>query len=253
MESQLFNKKEIPLPKKEFWADPFLIKYGGELYVFFENYEYLLSKGKISCARVVDNNFVDVVDVLNLPYHLSYPYIIDQDNEIYMIPETLANKRVEVYKCIEFPSKWELYSTAFENEEIVDTTYFTDENGENWLFLNKGYKNRSELYIYRVDSLQLKCIESHKSNPVKIDSLTARNGGPIFKYENQYCRPSQVNSYGKYGNGLNINKIIKLNIDEYIEEKLITVLPNFKSGLVGMHHLHQLDDYYVFDVCQKFK
>ena len=253
LEAQLFNKKEIPLPKNEFWADPFLIKYGTELYAFFENYEYSFSKGKISCARIVDNNFVDVIDALNLPYHLSYPYIINQDDEIYMIPETLDNKRVEVYKCLEFPSKWELYSTAFENEEVVDTTYFTDENGENWLFLNKGYKNKPELHIYRVDSLQLNHIESHKSNPVKIDSLTARNGGAIFKYENQYCRPSQVNSYGKYGNGLNINKIIKLNIEEYIEEKIITVLPNFKRGLVGLHHLHQLDNHYIFDVCQKFR
>src|SRR5690606_37197134 len=120
LEATLFNKKEIPLPKNEFWADPFLIQHGTELYAFFENYEYALSKGKISCARIVDNNFVEVVDVLNLPYHLSYPYIINQDDGMYMIPETLDNKRVEVYKCLEFPTKWELYSTAFENEEVVD-------------------------------------------------------------------------------------------------------------------------------------
>ncbi len=253
LESQLYKKKEIPLPKKEFWADPFLIKHKDELYAFFENYEYSFSKGKISCARIVDNNFVEVTDALNLSYHLSYPFIINQDNEIYMIPETLATKRLEVYKCIEFPSKWQLYSTAFENEEISDTTYFTDENGINWLFVNKGYKNKPELHIYRVDSLQLNHIESHKSNPVKIDSLTARNGGAIFKYENQYCRPSQVNSNGKYGNGLNINKIIKLNIEEYMEEKIITVYPNFKRGLVGLHHLHQLDNHYIFDVCRRLR
>ena len=253
MESQLYNKKEIPLPEKEFWADPFLLKYKGELYAFFENYEYSLSKGKISCARIVGTDFVEVTDVLNLPYHLSYPFIISQGDELYMIPETLSKKRVEVYKCVEFPSTWELYSTAFEDEEIVDTTYYTDENGENWLFLNKGYKNKPELYIYKVDSLKLNSIESHKSNPVKIDSLTARNGGAIFKYENQYYRPSQVNSHGKYGNGLNINKIIKLNMEEYSEETVVTVLPKFKKGLVGLHHLHQLDNHYIFDVCHKLR
>ena len=253
LESQLFSKKEIYLPSNEFWADPFLFKHNGELYAFFENYEYSVFKGKISCARIVNNMFVDVVDALNLPFHLSYPFIVKQNDEIFMIPETLLKKRLEIYKCIGFPSKWELYSTAFENEEIADTTYFTDDKGENWLFLNKGYNNKNELHIYKVDSLKLNKIEPHKSNPVKIDSLSARNGGAIFKYENQYCRPSQVNSHGKYGNGLNINKIIKLNIEEYVEEKIITVLPNFKKGLVGLHHLHQLDNNYIFDVCTKLK
>lgn len=253
LESQLFSKKEISLPSNEFWADPFLIEYKGELYAFFENYEYSVSKGKISCARIVNNMFVDIVDALNLPFHLSYPFVVKQNDEIFMIPETPLKKRLEIYKCIDFPSKWELYSTAFENEEVADTTYFTDDKGENWLFLNKGYNNKPELHIYKVDSLKLNKIDSHKSNPVKIDCLTARNGGAIFKYEDQYCRPSQVNSYGKYGNGLNINKIMTLNIEEYVEEKIITVLPNFKKGLVGLHHLHQLDNHYIFDVCTKFK
>lgn len=93
------------MPKNEFWADPFLIKYKDEIYGFFENYEYNVSKGKISCAKIVGNEFVDVKDALNLPYHLSYPFVIEQDNEFYIIPETNENKRLEVYKCVEFPTK----------------------------------------------------------------------------------------------------------------------------------------------------
>ena len=87
----------------------------------------------------------------------------------------------------------------------------------------------------------------------KFSTFISLYNDSFFKYENQYCRPSQVNSHGKYGNGLNINRIVKLNIDEYIEEKIITVQPNFKSGLIGLHHLHQLDNHYVFDACQKLK
>jgi hypothetical protein len=253
MESQLFNKKEIVLPKQEFWADPFLLEHSGDLYAFFENYEYSKKKGKISCAKIIDNNFVDIVDALNLPYHLSYPQVIKDGDNIFMIPETSDKKRLEVYKCVQFPTKWELYSTAFENENVVDSTYYTDENNDNWLFLNKGYLNKPELYIYKVDSLKLSNIEPHKANPVKIDTLSARNGGAIFKYENHFYRPSQVNSHGKYGNGLNINKIISLSLDEFIEERIVTVEPNFKKGLVGLHHLHQLKNYYIFDVCYKIK
>jgi len=253
MESQLFNKKEINMPKNEFWADPFLIEYHNELYAFFENYEYTKGKGKISCAKIIDNQFTDIKEVLCLTTHLSYPFIVKEGDDIFLIPETLGNKKLEVYKCLEFPTKWELYSTAFENEEIVDTTYYKDENDDRWLILNKGYLNKTELYIYKIDSLKFNTIEPHKLNPVIIDNLTARNGGAIFKYNNEYYRPSQVNSHGKYGNGLNINRIVKLNLDEYVEEKLITVEPKFKGGLVGLHHLHQLDNNFIFDVCQKLK
>ena len=43
----------------------------------------------------------------------------------------------------------------------------------------------NELYIYKVDSVDLKNIESHKENPVIINSKTARNAGSIFNYKNQ--------------------------------------------------------------------
>lgn len=253
LESQLFNKKEIAMPKNEFWADPFLIRHKNELYAFFENYEYKIGKGKISCAKIIDNKFTDVKDALCTSFHLSYPFIIKQGDDIFLIPETAQNRKVEIYRCIEFPDKWELYSTAFENEEIVDTTYFVDDNNEQWLFLNKGYVNKPELHIYKIDSLKLNKIEPHLMNPVKIDSRTARNAGAIFKYENDYYRPSQENAFGFYGSGLNINRIVKLDMEEYIEEKIITIKPNFKKGLIGLHHVHQIDDYFIFDVCQKLK
>jgi hypothetical protein len=254
LETQLFRKKEIVIPKNEFWADPFLLKHNNETYAFFENFEYKKWRGKITCGKVVDNTLVDVKDALVLPYHMSYPFMLQQGNDIFMIPETQENNRVEIYKCAEFPQEWDLYATAFDNEQIVDTTFFTDDNNDSWLFLNRGCNiYKTELYIYKVDSLQLKTIIPHALNPVKIDTKNARNGGAIFKYEGAYYRPSQVNTHGKYGNGLNINKIIKLTLDEYEEETLVTVEPNFKKGLVGIHHLHQLDDCYIFDGCFKLK
>jgi len=225
-----------------------LFKYENEYYVFFEKYSYKTEKGKILCGKVENNQVSDVVDVLDLDYHLSYPFVFLEDNEIYMIPETSQNKQVEVYRCVDFPKKWERYATAFEGEAISDTTYYKDELGQRWLFLNKGFQDDcTNLFIYQIDSLKMDNIQSHACNPVIIDSRVAINAGQIFEYEGKIIRPSQNNSKGLYGYGLNINVIKKLTLDEYVEETLITVEPNFHKGLIGTHHLHQLDDIFVID------
>jgi hypothetical protein len=255
LESVLYKINDIKMPRNVFWADPFLYSYNNDIYVFFENYSYKNKKGKISCGKIVNNTgryrIVDVIDVLDFHYHLSYPQIVEEDGELYLIPESHQNKRLEVYHCINFPDKWELYSTAFNGEEVADTTYFQDENNQRWLFLNKGYKQDAELYIYKIDSLRLEEIKSHKLNPVYIDCRKGRNGGVIFKREGAYYRPSQINIYGIYGRGLGISKIKELTLDKYEEEPVVLIEPNFRKDLVGIHHLHQIEKYFVFDGCYK--
>ena len=256
LESALHELTPVSMPKNVFWADPFLYKHENSLYVIFENYSYKTRRGKISAAKVIEEktgkySVTDVQDVFDFNYHLSYPHIIDEDGQLYLIPETYQNKRLEVYRCIHFPGKWELYATAFKGEEIVDTTYFRDEKGDKWLFINKGCSFDSELHIYKIDSLKLENITAHRLNPVILDCRKARSGGAIFKLNNEYYRPSQINTYDIYGRGLQISKIRKLTLDEFEDENVISIEPNFLKGLIGIHHLHQLGNNFVFDACFK--
>lgn len=240
----------VELPKDEFWADPFIFNYKNVSYVFFENYSYKTKLGKISCGIIHENKLKDVVDVLDLPYHLSYPFIFEEDGEIYLMPETAKNKRLEIYKCKNFPSQWELYSTAFEGEMVADATFYTDKLKEKWLFVNKKVATttmESELYIYKVDSLKFNKIESHRMNPVLIDSKRARNGGAIFEYDGELLRPSQGNIDGIYGKTLNIGVINKLTMDEYIEDSKLILDSSFQKGFKAVHHLHQFNNMFVFD------
>ena len=168
-----------------------------------------------------------------------------------MVPETSENRRLEIYRCVNFPKQWELYTTAFEGEAIADAHFFTDKLNQKWLFLNKMSALNTvfdnELFIYRVDSIKLNNIEPHKQNPVIIDSRTARNGGSIFEYRNKLYRPSQKNIDGTYGKGLNINEIEKLTIDEYIETNIQNILPNAFKKSGSMHHLHQKEGIFIID------
>lgn len=251
LDTKLTGLKPIELPKDKCWADPFLFKYNNDNYVFFENYSFKNKKGKISCGKLTEYNIVDVTDVLVFDYHLSYPFIFEENGNIFLMPESHENKRLEIYKCLNFPNYWELYSTAFEGETVVDAFFFNDEFKQKWLFVTKQMDPNApidcELFIYRVDSIKMDKLTPHKQNPVIIDSRTARNAGAIFKYNNYLFRPSQRNIDGIYGKALNINKITKLTIDEYVEEQLTIIQPDFHNGLIATHHLHQMDEYFAID------
>lgn len=254
LDANLSKLISVKKPSNEFWADPFLFLHEKEAYVFFEKFPFATQRGIISCGKIVGNNLVDVIDVLDLPYHLSYPFIFEEEGEIFMMPETGGNKRLEIYKCIDFPLKWELFSTAFEGEEIVDASLYTDKNNEKWLFMNKssgpGTSKDNELYIYRIDSLKFNKVESHHENPIYIDSRVARNGGAIFSYKNNIYRPSQRNTDGIYGKALNINRIEKLTIFEYEEVEVEFTKVELHKIYKSMHHMHQIKDFFVFDaVC----
>ncbi len=253
--SDLTQLKPCKLPKNEFWADPFIFNYKNEQYIFFENYEYSKKKGKISCGKISNNELIEIKDVLDFDYHLSFPFIFEENGEIYLMPETEQNKRLEIYRCTRFPDNWEIYSTAFEGEHVCDAFFYDDDKGNKWLFINKSdnsnYSMENELYLYKVDSIKLNNLEPHSLNPVIINSEIARNGGPIFKYNEEIYRPSQANTHDTYGYALNINKIKKLTINEYEEECIKTIYPNFNKNLMSTHHLHQSNNLFVIDAAFK--
>ena len=181
LETALYKIKQIPIPRRVCRADSFLYKYNDQIYVFFEKYSYKTKKGSIVCGKIASDNkneykITEIKDILDLEYHLSYPQIIKEKGEIFLIPETHKKKRLEVYKCVGFPDKWEFYATAFDGEEIVDTTYFCDDSGDEWLFMNKSLENHEELHIYKISSLKLENITPHKENPVLLDCRKTRNG-----------------------------------------------------------------------------
>lgn len=257
MEKSIQGLKPLKMPKDEFWADPFLFTHKDTDYVFFENYSYRTKRGKISCGRLDGEELVDINDVLDLEYHLSFPHIFEERGEIYLMPESSENQRLEIYKASDFPLRWELVTTAFEGERVADAFFFTDDQDQKWLFLNKQKAEtaplNSELFIYRVESLALKALEPHAQNPVLIDARVARNGGGIFAYGNELYRPSQRNTDGIYGRALNINRITKLTLEEYEEETVRIVEPDFDKNLMATHHLHQSEGLFVIDAAYTAK
>jgi hypothetical protein len=108
----------------------------------------------------------------------------------------------------------------------------------------------SELYAFAVDGPALRSVVPHKRNPVIIGSDVARNAGRVHMVEGRLLRPSQCNSNGTYGYGLNIQEITKIDSEEYVESAVRLVRPDFMSGIVGCHHIDILGDRFVIDLCK---
>lgn len=234
----MWRYKKILPPKDRFWADPHIITKDDNYFVFIEEYIYKKSKGHISLIKIdKKGNYKYLGKILEKKYHLSYPFVFEFENNYYMIPETEANKSIELYKCIDFPMKWEYYGKIMEDVSTVDTTIF-NHNNKWWMFTgikeNNGASNSDELFLFYSDNpLSDKWIH-HGKNPIVSDVRQARPAGKIFSINNKIYRPSQ-NGSNYYGYGISLNQIEKINEKEY-EEKIITsILPNWDKNITGVH------------------
>ena len=251
----IFDNVYKIIPDSNFeWADPFICEEKKVNYIFFENNDLLLNKGKISCGIIKDNKVIGVKDILNLNYHLSYPFIWKSKKDIFLIPESSQNKSIQIWKSTSFPYKWKLFKTIFKNEYCCDTTIIKDINNNNWLFTNKSNDQtndpNNELYIYKMIGNFDKFIP-HKLNPVVTDCRTARNAGSL-NLKNMMLRPSQINNSLGYGLGLNINRITSLSLDDFKEITIKKIYPYKKTNASGLHHICNTQSKIVVDIREKF-
>jgi len=241
-----FRFKRLTPPKDRFWSDPFIIFKDDVYHIFFEELIYKTNKGHISYLTIYpDGRHSESNMVLEKDYHLSYPFVTAYKDQYYMIPETYGNKRIELYKCTQFPDKWELVQILMDNILAVDSTVFYH-NGKYWLFCNvqeiEGVSTLDELFIFYADELETKDWHPHARNPVISDVKKSRSAGKIFQFEGSFYRPSQDGSK-HYGRGLHIGKIITLSETEYVEESIQYIYARWSPRLRSIHtinHEHKM-------------
>jgi hypothetical protein len=80
------------------------------------------------------------------------------------------------------------------------------------------------------------------------DVSNARPAGSILNLNGELYRISQ-NCEIRYGYSITFNKIIKINENEYKEEKTSEILPFFKKNIIGVHTYNYSNGCNVIDVC----
>lgn len=254
----LSNKKSkfniIKNPWRYWCADPFLFEYNGKTFIFCEAFDIFRDKGVIAYRYIKENGkFSKLHPCLDLPYHLSYPFIFKHDNEIYMIPETGSINEIQLYKATKFPDKWEKQKVLLKNTSACDTNLLVY-NGETYMFTLIFDKSQSP-YIY--NELFVFLIKDDKFiklpfNPAINNSEMARNGGNFISYNNDLYRVAQ-NCSNMYGENLNFLKITNLSPASYEEVlikkiKLNDILLNNNKIYDGIHTYNNDNQYEIIDL-----
>ncbi|QPF86131.1 hypothetical protein IC762_07480 [Bradyrhizobium genosp. L] len=203
-------------PGNRFYADPFPVKWQGRTFVYFEDLAHRTGKGIISAIEFDGHGPVgSVLPVLEEPWHLSYPFLIEDNGELWMIPESTAHRDVPLYKCVRFPDRWERHATLLTGLELADVT-ITRHNGLHYMFGawrdgTGGYSDT--LAIYYAERLLGPWLP-HASNPVLMDRATARPAGNFVTVNGALWRPVQDCSNG-YGAALGLAEILELSPTTY--------------------------------------
>ena len=252
--SSLWRYKKIIPPKDRCWADPHVIKKDSIYYIFVEEMEYSTRKAHISVIIMDEyGNFEKPVTVLKRPYHISYPFVFEYKQEYYMIPDSLSNKTVELYKCIEFPFKWEYQKNIFSDIEATDSTVFFHKK-KWWLFANivevEGASSWDELHLFSSDDPTSPDWQAHPKNPVVSDCKTARPAGKLFFHNGALYRPSQ-NCSVRYGYGFNISEITTLDEKNYNEKLVSAIKPKWDKKIIATHTFNRVDSLHIIDALQK--
>jgi len=248
--SSLWRYQKILPPIDHFWADPHVIYRDNTYYIFFEDYLYSTDKGHIALITMDEQgNYSEPEAVLDLPYHLSYPFVFEHNGEDYMIPETMDNGTIELYKCTDFPRQWEFQMNLIEGINAVDATLHFHDNLW-WMFVTvtetDGASNWDELSLYYSEELLSDNWTPHRLNPVVSDCKLARPAGQLFIDNGILYRPSQ-NCSNHYGYGFNLNEVEHLSVDDYREKLVSAVEPNWEKAILGTHTFNRCHNLHVID------
>ncbi len=247
--------QQIKTPYGRFWADPFVIRRGDDVWVFFEDYYYATNLGAISCIRLTETGYDSFHEVLSLPYHLSYPFLLEHNDTLYMVPETYQNRTVEMWECVEFPGKWRKVSTLLEGVSAVDST-LVEHEGRWWMFHNQDrpdmHDHATELFVYHTDDPIHGTWVAHAANPIVVDPRTARMGGAFLRDESGgLIRCAQIGG-PVYGVGMLFFEITKLTPEAYEETLIECVEPLWSARAVGVHTYNSIPEATVLDVNLRF-
>ena len=238
-----FSKFQVLAPARDrFWADPHIIVRDSVYYIFFEELPFKTGRGHISVLKMTEKGeYQPPQIVLQRPYHLSYPFLLEWRGDLFMIPESAENRTIEAYRCVRFPDQWEFESNLMKDVSAFDATLI-EFGGFWWLFANvvenRGASTWDELCVFYSDDPLSSQWTPHPMNPVVSDVRSARPGGQLFIEDGQLHRPSQDCS-ARYGYGLNINRVTELTTSSYKEELIRRYQPTWDRRARGLHTINR--------------
>jgi len=197
-----------------------------------------VGRGRIEAIEIASGAWKNgCVETMKAKAHMSYPFLLTHDGQLYCIPETLGQGLVSLYRAVEMPARWEKVATLMDGFEAVDATIVRHEDRW-WLFCTDfGEPRHHRLHAFYADDLTGPYVP-HDLNPVKVDPRSAGCAGTPFYAGGSLYRPAQDCSRS-YGGRVVLNRVVELTPQAFREEIAAVVAPN-ASYPAGVHTLSSL-------------
>jgi hypothetical protein len=236
-EHPTLTRKHVTDIDAGFVADPFLLRRGGVLHLFYEVWHNGRGRGEIAHSTSTDDgaNWQYGGVVLREPFHLSYPHVFEWEGEVWMVPESRQDLSVRLYRASRFPHDWVHQATLLRGR-FADSTLLRHE-GNWWLFAQRGL---DELRLFFSHDLAGGWRE-HPAGPFwPGNRRRTRPGGRILRIGDALIRFAQ-DGLPTYGNALRAFAIDRLDETGYLEHELpeSPILRARYSGWASfaVHHL----------------
>ena len=250
--------RALPLSRSFWYADPIILKRDGRNYLFMEAFDQKDQRGKIACCRLTDNGPTPVKVIIDEPFHMSFPTVFEFDSDVYMIPETSADKSLRLYRACSFPDKWEL-ACRFDLGRLFVDTVILQKTDSSFELLTcevspyKEYECRFQKFSVNKDPGDSFTItEDISFNSCQEYDLLSRNGGALFELGGKRYVAAQESTSSEYG--------LYMNFFEYNDDsKKIATVPRYrisKNSFIlkgaprgeGVHSYCFSDDYEIVDL-----
>jgi hypothetical protein len=234
-------------PSWGYAADPFLVEENGKVYIFAELFDQREGKASLGYCTINNNKCSKWKVILKENFHMSYPHIFKMDGNWVICPESCEDKTVFLYKCKEFPDKWEKTNPFINDMDCSDTTFLCQDGifyGVTCLF----HENPMKLLLFKYEDGKLTFSEK---NPLIKGGELARSGGAYFNDGNKTYRVSQDCS-SEYGKSLVFTEF-QLNWPSFSEKVVKRIhfdelLFDKKVNGIGIHTYNCSDNYETIDI-----
>ncbi len=238
---------ELKATKRYWYADPFLFEKNGKTYLFVEMFDNVKEKGLIGYSEFIDGKFTQPQVVLEESFHLSYPYVFEENDIVYMMPETRDDGCIQLYRAKKFPTEWVKDRVVVKIKDAVDTVIDCDDIITSVITSPAEMKTQLEIF-------NIKTGKPSFENPVKPTDQISRGAGRIIEHKGMRLRPAQNCTNANYGSGLIFYEINKSE-SSYSEKKYSELFPSqIASGndtVLGVHTYARTNEIELVDVKKK--
>lgn len=232
-----------------YWADPFPIRTSDADLVFVEEYVREAGRGRLAVVSLDGSRrgWSTVTTILDLPTHLSYPFVFQWEGGWYLLPEQAATGALELYVAERFPDVWRWHSRILESP-VADATLEQIEDRW-WMFAAMAVEAGApadQLHVFHAMS-PLGPWKPHLLNPIVADVRSARPAGRLQRREDGWYRVAQDGSES-YGHAIRVLRIDRLDESGYRETMVDVIAPEWEPGLRGTHTINIHDGLIAIDV-----